>query len=157
MKALKRTLCSILICMLMMTNMAYAMPAISENSVDDDLRESVLLTDNEKTSSDSTNNSMRGIMLSAGLIEITNQEDGTLHISVDTYAHKIVDSIYQTVFLEVWDEKKENWVQVDHWDFEKSKLHNSGRENQRTEVKANIFCKTDREIYSRDHQYRNGG
>ena len=33
MKALKRTLCSILICMLMMTNMAYAMPAISENSV----------------------------------------------------------------------------------------------------------------------------
>lgn len=98
MKALKRTLCSILICMLMMTNMAYAMPAISENSVDDDLRESVLLTDNEKTSSDSTNNSMRGIMLSAGLIEITNQEDGTLHISVDTYAHKIVDSIYQTVF-----------------------------------------------------------
>ncbi|MEI3165775.1 MAG: DUF6147 family protein [Lachnospiraceae bacterium] len=121
MKALKRTLCSILICMLMMTNMAYAMPAISENSVDDDLRESVLLTDNEKTSSDSTNNSMRGIMLSAGLIEITNQEDGTLHISVDTYAHKIVDSIYQTVFLEVWDEKKENWVQVDHWDFEKSK------------------------------------
>ena len=29
---------------------------------------------------------------------------------------------------------------------QKSKLHNSGRENQRTEVKANIFCKTDREI-----------
>ena len=121
MKALKRTLCSILICMLMMTNMAYAMPAISENSVDDDLRESVLLTDNEKTSSDSTKYSMRGIMLSAGLIEITNQEDGTLHISVDTYAHKVVDTIFQTVFLEVWDEKNEDWVQINHWDFEKTR------------------------------------
>ena len=157
MKTLKRTLGSILICLFMMANIAYAMPAITEERIPENIEESVLLQNNETTAIASINNSTRGIMLSAGLIEITNQKDGTLHISVDTYAHKVVDVIYQTVFLEVWDEKAESWSKVDHWDFEKSKLHNSGRENQRTEVKANIFCKTDREIYSRDHQYRNGG
>ena len=47
-------------------------------------------------------------------------QDGTLHISVDTYAHVVVDKIYQTVFLDVWDEDKKDWVKVNHWDFVKS-------------------------------------
>ena len=121
MKTLKRTLGSILICLFMMANIAYAMPAITEERIPENIEESVLLHNNETTAIASINNSTRGIMLSAGLIEITNQKDGTLHISVDTYAHKVVDVIYQTVFLEVWDEKAESWSKVDHWDFEKSK------------------------------------
>ena len=84
-----------------MANIAYAMPAITEERIPENIEESVLLQNNETTAIASINNSTRGIMLSAGLIEITNQKDGTLHISVDTYAHKVVDVIYQTVFLEV--------------------------------------------------------
>lgn len=98
MKTLKRTLGSILICLFMMANIAYAMPAITEERIPENIEESVLLQNNETTAIASINNSTRGIMLSAGLIEITNQKDGTLHISVDTYAHKVVDVIYQTVF-----------------------------------------------------------
>ena len=67
-----------------------------------------------------TSSIMRGKILSSGIIEISNQQDGTLHIAVDTYAHTVVDKIYQTVFLDVWDEEKENWVKVNHWDFERS-------------------------------------
>ena len=63
----------------------------------------------------------RGTILSAGILRITNEKDGTLHISVDTAAHKQVDKIYQTVFLEMWDEANEDWVQVGSWDFERSK------------------------------------
>jgi len=120
MKVVKRTICSTLICMLLMVNLAYAMPNVTWESLEGNDKSSILLVDGQKTSMDSTNGVARGIMLSAGLIEITNQQDGTLHISVDTYAHKVVDKIYQTVFLEVWDEQKEDWVQINHWDFEKS-------------------------------------
>lgn len=120
MKVVKRTICSTLICMLLMVNLAYAMPNVTWESLSGSGKPSILLTDGQKTSMDSTNGVTRGIVLSAGLIEITNQQDGTLHIAVDTYAHKVVDKIYQTVFLEVWDDQKEDWVQINHWDFEKS-------------------------------------
>ena len=31
------------------------------------------------------------------------------------------DKIYETVFLDVWDDSKEDWVQIGKWDFERSK------------------------------------
>lgn len=120
MKVVKRTICSVIICIFLMTNLAYAMPNVAWEDLPGSQKQSILLVNGQKTSTDYTNNGARGIMLSAGLIEITNQQDGTLHISVDTYAHKVVDKIYQTVFLEVWDDNKADWVQINHWDFEKS-------------------------------------
>ncbi len=121
MKVVKRTLCSTLICMLLMVNLAYALPNATGVSLSENYEPSILLVDGQKTSMNSEDEVARGIMLSSGLIEITNQQDGTLHISVDTYAHKVVDTIFQTVFLEVWDEKNEDWVQINHWDFEKTR------------------------------------
>ena len=59
-------------------------------------------------------------VFSAGMLELVNKQDGTLHISVDTFAHSVVDDIYQSVFLDMWDESKEKWVQVGHWEFEKT-------------------------------------
>ena len=100
MKVVKRTICSVIICIFLMTNLAYAMPNVTWEDLPGSQKQSILLVNGQKTSTDYTNNGARGIMLSAGLIEITNQQDGTLHISVDTYAHKVVDKIYQTVFLE---------------------------------------------------------
>lgn len=105
MKVVKRTLCSTLICMLLMVNLAYALPNATGVSLSENYEPSILLVDGQKTSMNSEDEVARGIMLSSGLIEITNQQDGTLHISVDTYAHKVVDTIFQTVFLEVWDER----------------------------------------------------
>ena len=99
MKVVKRTLCSTLICMLLMVNLAYALPNATGVSLSENYEPSILLVDGQKTSMNSEDEVARGIMLSSGLIEITNQQDGTLHISVDTYAHKVVDTIFQTVFL----------------------------------------------------------
>jgi len=82
--------------------------------------ESILLSEEQTRDLDETSDTTRGKILSTSMLEIANNEDGTLHISVDTYAHKIVDKIYQTVFLDKWDEKEENWVQIGYWDFERS-------------------------------------
>ena len=80
-----------------------------------------MLKNGENYSEDKFEEYARGTILSAGILRITNEKDGTLHISVDTAAHKQVDKIYQTVFLEMWDEANEDWVQVGSWDFERSK------------------------------------
>ena len=32
-----------------------------------------------------------------------------------------MDRIYQVVFLDVWDEAKEDWVQIAEWKFERTK------------------------------------
>ena len=79
-----------------------------------------LLADTCVSDGDITPNSARGIVFSAGMLELVNKQDGTLHISVDTFAHSVVDDIYQSVFLDMWDESKEKWVQVGHWEFEKT-------------------------------------
>lgn len=120
MKKVKRSICSLMMCMMLMSNTAYAMPNVSWEQLPGKHNQSILLANEQNTSIDKTNNIMRGKILSSGMIEISNQQDGTLHIAVDTYAHTIVDKIYQTVFLDVWDDAKNNWVKVNHWDFERS-------------------------------------
>jgi len=114
MKKVRRCIYGVLVGMVMMTNTAYAMPNVTWGELARTNMQSTVLTNGE------TDNITRGKVFSTGMLEITNQQDGTLHISVDTYAHVVVDKIYQTVFLEVWDEKKEDWVNVNHWDFVKS-------------------------------------
>ena len=49
----------------------------------------------------------------AGLKDVRNS-------LLNTFAHSVVDDIYQSVFLDMWDESKEKWVQVGHWEFEKT-------------------------------------
>ncbi len=120
MKKVKRSVCSLMMCIVLMCNVTYAMPNVSWEQLPGKHNQSILLSGEENTSIDITNSMMRGKILSSGMIEISNQQDGTLHIAVDTYAHTIVDKIYQTVFLDVWDATKEDWVNINHWDFERS-------------------------------------
>ncbi len=68
----------------------------------------------------------RGIRLATCILRIYNGEDGTIKISVDTAAHKNIDVIYQTVFLDEWDDEREDWVQVGYWEFEKHKEEENG-------------------------------
>lgn len=121
MKKIKSRICSILMGMVMLTNTVYAMPSTSWNMLPQGSTQSVLLTNGQNSATDTTDNIARGQVFSTGMIEITNQQDGTLHISVDTYAHVVVDKIYQTVFLDVWDEDEKTWTKVGYWEFERSK------------------------------------
>ena len=119
-KRLKRLVVMGLLFSILAVNSVYAsIPAW--NRVEENHSESILLKNGENYSEDKFEEYARGTILSAGILRITNEKDGTLHISVDTAAHKQVDKIYQTVFLEMWDEANEDWVQVGSWDFERSK------------------------------------
>ena len=116
MKLVKRIWCSTVLLMLAMVKMVYAGEPIGNASLEYH-EPSVLLQSPVLESEDNA----RGIRLSAGVLQITNGEDGTLHITVETFAHKEVDTIYQTVFLDEWDEDREDWKQIGKWDFERSK------------------------------------
>lgn len=83
--------------------------------------ESVLLTAEENESYDEIQDAARGLRLSTAMLRIINEQNGNLYISVDTLTHTFVDKIYETVFLDVWDDSKEDWVQIGKWDFERSK------------------------------------
>ena len=74
---------------------------------------------------DINNVQRRGRILSTAMLTITNEQDGTLYITVNTLAHKNVDKIYQTVFLDQWNEEKEDWVQIGYWEFVRSKEEES--------------------------------
>lgn len=116
MKLVKRIWCSTVLLMLAMVKMVYVGEPIGNASLEYH-EPSVLLQSPVLESEDNA----RGIRLSAGVLQITNGEDGTLHITVETFAHKEVDTIYQTVFLDEWDEDREDWKQIGKWDFEKTK------------------------------------
>lgn len=120
MKLVRRLWCSTFLLVLIMVKMVYANePTWSE--LPGHHNQSVLLPKTVVESEDNTEEIARGIRLSAGVLRIVNGEDGTLHITVETFAHKEVDKIYQTVFLDEWDEDREDWMQIGKWDFEMSK------------------------------------
>lgn len=72
----------------------------------------------EDSSSATYRNPARGEFLAEGGVEIGNPRDGSIFISIYTIAYKDVARIFHTVFLEQWDEDREDWVQKDSWSFE---------------------------------------
>ena len=105
---------------MVMSQMAYANVPTWEEMVPIPV-ESVTLEDGKLSSENIFDNGARGIRLSTAMLSITNEQDGTLHIVVDTFTHKDVDRIYEAVFLDEWDEDNENWKQIETWTFEKTK------------------------------------
>lgn len=120
MKKLRSILSTVVLLAILMTGTAYAQrPTI--DSLPGHYNQSILLKNGETTSQDKIEAYERGTIFSAGIIQITNEQNGDLYISVDTAAHVKVDSIYQAVFLEQWDDESEDWVQIGHWEFERTK------------------------------------
>ena len=72
--------------------------------------QSILLND-ETAAKDIVENSARGRFLATAMLEIRNEQNGNLHIDVDT--------LYQVVFLDVWDESENSWKQIAEWTFDK--------------------------------------
>lgn len=83
--------------------------------------QSILLPSTEMTAKDIVQRNARGDYLSMGTVEINNMENGTIRIIAETYAHCNVDWMRHTIFLDQWDDEKEDWVQVGYWDFERYK------------------------------------
>ena len=83
--------------------------------------QSILLENGEIFSRDEVRGNARGEILASGMSEISNEQNGTLHIEITTFAHRNMDAIYQSVYLERWDEKRGDWVQINSWDFERTK------------------------------------
>lgn len=104
------------------SNIVYAQnPVLEEIAISDYQSESVLLPSNVLESQNDGYAERRGVILSTAMLTITNQQDGTLYVTVNTVAHRNVDKIYQTVFLDEWNEEDEDWVKVGYWEFERSK------------------------------------
>lgn len=85
---------------------------------------SVLLDENIAVSTDSFETVARGEILDQGSTGIGNKGDGRIYINITTLAHRNVDKIFHTVFLDQWDDDREDWVQIDYFEFEETKADN---------------------------------
>jgi len=126
MKRIKREMVMVLAFVFLMTNMALANTLTWESAVGHH-GGSILLPITETVAKDVFQSVARGEIISSGMTEITNKQNGDIHISIDTYAHCNVDKIFHSVYLDRWDEKTKDWVQVDYWDFEKTKEESGGK------------------------------
>ncbi len=120
MKKMKRCILMALFLAMFATKLVYAEEIKWEN-LPGHHGQSVLLPAEETKSKDTIGNVARGKYLSTAILEIQNNQDGTLHVGVDTLAHVYVDRIYQVVFLDIWDEEKGDWNQIAEWKFERTK------------------------------------
>ena len=127
MKCLKRILIISFALCLTMFNYAYA-NQWDWNSAAGKHNQSLLLVNGELASSDSYYRYGRGDYLAEGSVQITNNQDGTLGISAQTLAHRNVDRIIHSIFIDVWDAERNDWVNLDYWDFEKTKEEQSNGE-----------------------------
>lgn len=85
----------------------------------------------------------RGDYLAEGSVQITNNQDGTLEVSALTLAHRNVDRILHSVFLDVWDAEENDWINLEFWDFEQSKEQ---VENEELYMLATNFTLTGYEV-----------
>lgn len=83
--------------------------------------QSILLEQGQTTSKDIVSRNARGEIISMGMVEITNEQNGNLQVWIATYAHRNVDRIHHAVYLDQWSDAKQDWVQIDSWEFEKTK------------------------------------
>ncbi len=90
--------------------------------------QSVLLNESELASKDIVQRYARGEILSLGSSEVVNLQNGKIYVRVETYAHRSVDRIFHTFFLDSWDDDLDDWVQEDYWDFEQVKENVEGNE-----------------------------
>lgn len=120
-KMMKKLMCAAMLSTFLMAGTSYAACPVSWDSLVEGESQSVLLPTSELQSKGMTQQSAarRGEIFSAGIVEISNQQDGTLYITADTLAHRTVEKIYQTVFLDKWDDEAKDWVQIKYWEFER--------------------------------------
>ena len=120
MRKLKKLMGTMLLMTMLASKSVYA-SELNWEALSESHNQSVLLQQDKTESMDAVDNSARGMYLSTAMLEIQNEQNGNLHIGVDTLTHVYVDRIYQVVFLDVWDETKEDWQQIGKWTFERTK------------------------------------
>lgn len=125
MKILKR-MCwlTILLCFLF-SNTAWANELSWEN-VPGHHDQGTLLDASIISSKDSIHQYGRGEYLSEGSVEIINNGNGEIYIGAYTYSYVNADRILHHIFLDYWDEDREDWVQVGYWEFEKTQEESDG-------------------------------
>lgn len=123
---MKKHVILLIVMVLAMVNTAYA-SEMNWETAPGHHNQSVLLGPGDSASKDFFQFPARGEYLSFGMSEIVNKKNGSIYISVDTYAHLNVDRICHTVFLDQWDDRAETWIQVDTWDFERTKEEEGGK------------------------------
>ena len=130
---MKRRIILLITMTLLMVNVAYASDLTWGNAPGHH-NQSVLLAPDDSTSEDTFYQLERGEYISSGFLQIANQSNGSIYICVDTFAHVNVDRICHTVFLDQWDERKQDWVQVDSWEFERTKEEEGGELSMMTDT-----------------------
>lgn len=125
MKKIKLILVAAIMLCFAMVQTAFA-SSITWEDVSEDYSESILLPAETTSSIDTTNRNARGQYLAEGAVEIGNKGNGEIYVCIDTFAYRNVDRILHTVFLEYWDEDDNDWIQVDYWEFEKTKEEAGG-------------------------------
>ena len=83
--------------------------------------QSILLDTTVLSSKDSVYQYGRGDYLAEGSVEISNNQDGTLGIVAMTLAHRNVDMIMHSIYIDVWDAEENDWMQLDYWHYSQTK------------------------------------
>lgn len=116
-----KRLMALLICMCLVMSFPSYANEVTWDNVQGNHNESVLLPEDVISSYDEYRTVARGDFLAAATTRISNGQDGSIGIEINTYAHHDVDRIFHSVFLDQWDEEDQDWYQVNSWDFVESK------------------------------------
>lgn len=125
MKSYKKLIFLTLLLCFWMSGTVFANP-VEWDDVPGHHNQSILLDPTETSASDSIYQYGRGEYLAEGSVQIVNEQNGDIYVSVDTFAYVNVDRIFHSVFLDYWDADENDWMQVGYWHFEKTKEEASG-------------------------------
>lgn len=105
-------------CMLFI--MLLSIPACA-NTNEEIVDEVELATESDATQSSSYHQASRGLVIAAGIVQISNEGKGVLGVYAETLSHTYADEIAMTIYLDVMDSEtdsdEEDWHTVNYYTY----------------------------------------
>lgn len=108
-KIIKSLFLSVLICILC-TIPAFALGSVQKVALSKGINEQIVVK-----------NQPRGSIISTGTLRISNGQDGSIGVFMQTLAHVDVDETVFGIYLDRWIQSEKRWANVDHFTFSYTK------------------------------------
>lgn len=101
---------------------SYAQSGFGRNDVD------ILKTISENESSSEKTSRViaipRGRLISSAGLQISDEGNGVLGVYAETLCHSNMDKIYMTIYLDMWDEARQDWLVLNDYEYSWSAVDN---------------------------------
>lgn len=115
----------LIVCLLIV--LMVSMPSYAQNGFERNNVEILKAISKHESSSEKTSRVIampRGRLISSAGLQISDEGNGILGVYAETLCHSNMDKIYITIYLDMWDENRQDWLVLNDYEYSWSAADN---------------------------------